>query len=348
MARATRTQDQPQARKWMRHSNAVTGFLVFLFLLGVALIFIGSKSNISFWNQFLIGAGVAIGPAALVSLLFRYFLIEDVNREFTIPLTGQLRSAVNEILPEEANRILGEHRLQLAGALQDHNKELAEILEKYREEASDIDSLHQGGLIRCYRNREEAAVDFIHRCEEIEQKPLQLTVIGSSLKGLIRDKNAPFVVDVLEKDPSGIKFVLTHPVIADLRAHQEGRKRKAIGHEIIKTLRLLEQLEVPASNVYLYRGTPTCFGIMAQNLMLLNPYPYEAVAMDAPCLLVEHKTGKDCYFYEHFKTTHFSRIEDLSVTTQQLSNLGQDADYLEDKLSEYGQVADLVERLAPL
>jgi hypothetical protein len=87
-----------------------------------------------------------------------------------------------------------------------------------------------------------------------------MTVVGSSLRGLLPNEDCPFA-EVIKQRRDDIPFVLMHPVVADLRADQEGRRNKEIGKEIIERLRLLSTLGVSADHVYLRRGTPTCLAL---------------------------------------------------------------------------------------
>lgn len=308
-----------------RARQAITGMLLVLTFLGIALIYIGSRQTSQFAHDLAMGVGIATGPAALVALLFRMFLLDDIEREFAAPLTREVRRAIDAAVP----------------------RQVTALLEDYRAEIDDIGALRRGGMLRSFPNRKEAIADFVDRCNLPPKLPA-LVVVGSSLKGVLPDEYSPFA-ELVQRDPGAVKFVLTHPVVADLRARQEGRRLTAIGEEIVDRLRLLERIGVPATNVYLYRGAPTCFSIMCPELkiMLLNPYPYEAVAWDAPCLLVRWDEGKG-YLYESFRVHHFGRIEARSVMTEQLDDLTRSADELESMLGRYKEVVELVEELAPL
>ena len=85
-----------------------------------------------------------------------------------------------------------------------------------------------------------------------------------------------------------IKYLLTHPIVADLRASQENRRPTEIGLEILRSLEVLKSWGTDCANVRLYLGTPTCFAIKTTRQMLLNPYPYVSVSFDSPCLTLEY------------------------------------------------------------
>jgi hypothetical protein len=126
----------------------------------------------------------------------------------------------------------------------------------------------------------------------------------------------------------------------------ERRRHTEIGQEVVDRLRLLKHLGVPASEVYLRRGTPTCFGIMLPELMLLNPYPYLSSAEHAPCLLVARSTNRLSYIFDSFRQNHFD-IE-VTTSTERLTDLDATAAVLERNLASYRKVSILVEELAPL
>jgi hypothetical protein len=106
-----------------------------------------------------------------------------------------------------------------------------------------------------------------------------------------------------------VKFLLTHPIVADFRSSQENRRPTEIGVEIIRSLETLKGWGTDAGNVRLYLGTPTCFAIKTTRQMLINPYPYISVSYDSPCLLLEYspESGADrpSYFFDEFNARHF-------------------------------------------
>ena len=299
-----------------RESRLFAGFVFLLFLVGVALIAIGTRVQPGFWNQFLVGTGLACAPSAVIAVLFRFFLIDDV-RNVTAPMNAAIRRSVADAVPAE----------------------LGDILDRYRREMDDSDSLRQSGMVRCYPNREEGVNDFLDLARDCQD--VTVTVVGCSLQGLIKDKGAPFA-DFVKQRARNVRFLLTHPAVAELRAHQENR-RKPIGVDIVNTLRLLDELGVPVGNISLYIGTPTLFGIMTDSLMLINPYPYQSTAMNSPSILIRHQPDTESYLYSAFKVAHFSLFD--STMTVQLSDFESGVDTLERNLDQYRKLTDQVEEL---
>ena len=134
-----------------------------------------------------------------------------------------------------------------------------------------------------------------------------------------------------------VKFLLTHPVVADLRAGQEARKPTDIGREIIDSLRILKGWNVPPQDVRLYKGTPTCFAIKTARKMLLNPYPYGSVAYDSPCLIIETSSDRPSYFYDAFDASHFSAWD--TNVAERIYDYEETIHRLESKIDKYADMA---------
>jgi hypothetical protein len=185
----------------------------------------------------------------------------------------------------------------------------AEIVESYRGEIAVLKALRGSGIISPYPNRASALREFL---AAIDAESSEITIAGSSLLGLLQKEPYREVARRLEqkaKQNTKVKVLLTHPKVADLRAEQEGRKQEAIGAEIVKSLSILRQWDVPPE-VRLYLGTPTIFAIKTERKMLLNFYAYKAFAYESPCLIVTRNADRDmpfahAYFYDDYDRAHF-------------------------------------------
>src|SRR5262245_3844919 len=208
-----------------------------------------------------IGIGITFAPSAVVAQLFRVFLFKEVKYELTHPIIEEVRERLGPQVSEQ----------------------LRDLTNKYRHEIDTLRLLRDSGVMRPHRQRELGLKEF---ASAIDSETNEIIVIGSSLKGLLLQKEYEVIADKLKfkinKGAVAVKFLLTHPVVADLRARQENRAFGEIGKEIVNSLLTLKQWNVPAENVRLYKGTPTCFAIKTQHMMFLNPYPYMAVAFDSP------------------------------------------------------------------
>lgn len=303
--------------------NGYTFALIMLFAVGILLIYIGtSLPDPSTWNALLIGTGTAMAPSAVVAQLFRVFLFKEVKYELTHPILDNLREHLG---PEVRN-------------------EVVKVLDAYRSEIVTLRALKDAGLIKPHRHRDTAIRDF---ATAIDAETSEIMVIGSSLKGLLQREDYRDVAAKLrfkiERGGVRVKFLLTHPVVADLRAGQEARRSTEIGKEIVDSLRTLQEWNVPVEDVRLYKGTPTCFAIKTASRMLLNPYPYGAVAFDSPCLIVGTDDHHPGYFYDAFDKSHFGAW-DTNVATK-LSSYDQEILELEMKLSVYAaQIAQMLQK----
>jgi hypothetical protein len=290
--------------------------LILLFVVGILFIVIGTLAfpNGSLWNVIFVNAGVAMAPSAIVAQLFRVFLFEEIKYELTHPVLDEVRDRLG---PEIKGQI-------------------CDILQDYRNEIDVLRSLKGAGVIRPYRNRETALKGF---ATAIDAETREIMVIGSSLKGLlIKEKYKEIAGKLRFKQDNGkvvVKFLLTHPMVADLRAGQEGRRSSEIGKEIIESLEVLRDWKVPPDNVRLYRGTPTCFAIKTEKQMLLNPYPYGEVAYDSPCLIVETSEDNPSYFYHEFDKSHFAAW-DTQVAVH-VSDYNQTISQLQRDLAKYAE-----------
>lgn len=219
------------------------------------------------------------------------------------------------------------------------------------ESRADLDprlaSLADAGILECFPDRREALRRFI----PILERARRVVIVGSSLKGLIHPEGSDLetrevvrqrVRRQLDSDEGVVltDFVLTHPGLADLRAQQESRERLEIGHEVIRALVDLKEWDVPASSVHLYLGTPTCFGIQADDRMLLNPYPYADVAFESPCLLL----SDEGYFFRVFAKSHFGILD--RTTMVRLSDLSVDIGDLYMNMDRFQERTDELLRAA--
>jgi hypothetical protein len=175
-------------------------------------------------------------------------------------------------------------------------------------------------------------------CEETDQ----IFIVGSSLLGLLQDRHFKHVMELIrEKINSGVEvvFMLTHPLFADFRAAQEARDPKEIGGEILKSINLIKELSTlnaDAVKVYLYRGTPTLFGICTTKKMLINPYPYGRQAYESPCFEFESKTPAfNIYKQSHFQTQFGGKIEKLDLQDSLIDQMNALLDDFSLKTKDY-------------
>ena len=296
--------------------------LVLLVLFGISLIIIGTAlfTQGSLPNVILVGSGISMAPAAVVAALFRVFLFKEVQYQLTHPILDEVKKRLGPEIKDE----------------------VTSLIVQYRNEISTLQALKEAGVLCPFRRREMALKNFT---SAIDSETSEIMIIGSSLKGLLQmDKYKEISEKLKFKMTSGnvrVKFLLTHPVVADLRAGQEARQATDIGKEIIASLRVLKEWGVPPENVRLYKGTPTIFAIKTTQYMFLNPYPYGAVAFDSPSFIIGTTHQHTSYFYDAFDAFHFGAWDTNAV--ERIFNFDQTIKDLESKLSTYAKmVSDLL------
>jgi hypothetical protein len=219
------------------------------------------------------------------------------------------------------------------------------ILQRYAEEIALLKSVRHAGVTGIFKRRETAIQAF---ARALDEESREIMVIGSSLKGLLQKDEYREIAEKLkfksEKGLTRIRFLLTHPIVADFRASQEKRRPTEIGEEIILSLETLQRWNIPPQNVRLYLGTPTCFAIKTSRQMLINPYPYISVSYDSPCLTLEYSpeggAERPSYFFDEFNSRHFGAWDtDLAVP---IEDYGKTISHCKAKLSEYAQMVESI------
>ena len=175
-----------------------------------------------------------MAPSAIVAQLFRVFLFKEVKYELTHPILDDLRERLS---PEIRGQVM-------------------QMLDSYRAEIVTLRALKDAGLIKPHRHRDTAIREF---ATAIDAETSEIMVIGSSLEGVLQREEYREVAAKLrfkvERGGVRVKFLLTHPVVADLRAGQEARRSTEIGKEIVDSLRILKEWKVPPEDVRLYKGS---------------------------------------------------------------------------------------------
>lgn len=339
-------------KKLTEESTWRTGYyfaLVCLVLFGSSLIVIGAAlfPQGTLPHLALIGTGISMAPAAIVAALFRVFLFKEVQYQLTQPVLNEVKERLGPEIRNQIESMIEQYR-GVGPEIRNHVECIIEhyqsIIEQYQDEIGVLQALRDAGVIRPYRSRDIALKEF---ASAIDAETSEIMIVGSSLMGLLQKEEYTEIADKLrfKIDRGGVrvKFLLTHPVVADLRAGQEARGSGEIGGEIIKSLRLLKDWNVPTENVRLYKGTPTCFAIKTGHKMLLNPYPYGAVAYDSPCIIVETAADHPSYFYTEFNKSHF-RGWNTNVATR-IYNYDETICELQEKLPTY---ADIISQMLKL
>lgn len=279
--------------------------------------------------------------------------LDDLSRSSTPEIQTMMKAVLDQIA--EVNRNINDMTSSGLMCRPDDLKEvlpplvadkMLSVLNRYSEEIDLLKEVRFAGLSGLYKRRELALKAF---SRDIDEELREIVVVGSSLKGLLQKDVYKDIADKLRFKVSHevrIKFMLTHPIVADFRAGQENRKPTEIGMEILRSLRTLKDWGVKCSDVRLYLGTPTCFAMKTTRRMVVNPYPYISVSYDSPCLLLDSShTGTPGYFFDEFNSRHFGAwdtglavpIQDFDQAIKQCERLLQDYSDTVSHLLERGR-----------
>lgn len=264
---------------------------------------------------------VTIAPPEIVNPVSAAIDIEELKRQ---------KKPLEQRYDELKNTLLG-----LTNQIEELKKRTPyqNLIDQYRDEIDMLRTFREAGIISTYRRREMALKKFV---KAIKEEKNEIVVIGSSLLGLLQKYQYKEAREALQekcKEGTKVKFLLTHPAVADLRADQEARKFKDIGKEIVESLKILQSWEIDADNVRLYMGTPTIFAIRTTTQMLLNPYAYGDVAFNSPCLIVKNDPDGYFYFYDEYDKAHFGAWDSDAVI--RITNFEDTIKELEAKLGMF-------------
>lgn len=285
------TDIQPRARQGPSSQK-----LAYLAITGIGGICIAAgvyaryREGLSWLPEVFIAAGVAIVAPGILSYLYRRYMLEEIKVELSGPAVA---------FKEEACKVV---KAAVDG-----------VTAEYRREIVLLHAARDAGLEMVFISRNEALEAFV---PYLEDEKHEILIVGSSLRGLLQEDDQEYehVREVLQRRKKAgvrLRFLLTHPKVADLRARQENRDFTDIGTETVDSIEvLLDRWGVPPQDIKLYMGTPTCFGIKTSQAMLLNTYPFMREAYASPCWIAR----KPGYFYEHFRASHFKAWDSREAT----------------------------------
>jgi hypothetical protein len=263
----------PTLRKWIGFGSIV------LIVIGVFCISWSQVVTNFFWQSVLLGIGLALAPSGVVALLTDWLVFGHLIEGLRLSTT-RLREKTDSLESEIISLRMSTNFLK---------------------QSSDL------GLEMIYTDRGTALRDFAKFMEiEVSRGDAmgKLIIVGSSIKGMLENvKKAPEYIRTAINSGCELHILLTHPEYSPFRENQEDRPPGAIEDEIFDGLRELEScvhVDYPdppdlklAPKVKLYKGTPTCFMIVAGNHMLINPYPYEEEAYRSFCVAVRKVEPQD-------------------------------------------------------
>lgn len=278
--------------RWVTIGNIV------LIFLGIFLIYYSRSSSVdSGWREVILGIGLGLAPSGIVGFLADWLVF------------GRLIGALN----------ISTERLD------DRTTSLKSEINSLRISTDFLKQSSNLGLEMIYTDRGAALREFAKYMEiEAHQGDTEgkLIIVGSSIKGLLENvKDMPTIMKDAIKSNCNLQILVTHPKYSRYRENQEDRPTGAIEDEIFKGIRTLEECvesvypdppDLKLSPVVrFYKGTPTCFMIIAGDRMLINPYPYEEEAYKSFCIQVqqvevkEHRSDTDRSIFAQYQRAHF-------------------------------------------
>ncbi len=197
-----------------------------------------------------------------VSRQIKTALSPDVEVESPVTIAAQIEELTRTTLPENQFIIktLSDQIDNVNKTLSDMSKlvcrpedlkqsippmikdQLEDILRRYAEEIDLLKSVRFAGVTGIFKRREMGIKAF---ARAIDEESTAIWIVGSSLKGLLQKDEYNIIAEKLRfKSDKGlvqVRFLLTHPIVADFRASQENRGFTEIGMEIISTLEKLKE-----------------------------------------------------------------------------------------------------------
>jgi hypothetical protein len=285
----------PERNERVRSTNStIIGVLsVSATSIGFLLIIVSRFVVEPFWRDLLLGIGLALAPSGVFGLIGDYLVFGRAME-----------------------------------TLHDSNESLGAQVEALRISTDFLKQSSNLGLEMIYPDRESALHDFaplLREQAQVKGRQGKLIIVGSSIKGLVevvRDLQ-DIIKSAIENSDCDVRILLTHPKYSRFRENQEERPPGAIEDEIFASIRLLEETwercseavrkRMPTHDIIkLYKGTPTCFMIIAGDRMLINPYSYEKEAYRSFCLSVREvdQAGKEeeveKSIYRQYYASHFA------------------------------------------
>lgn len=267
--------------------------------IGIALVVISRPINEPFWKDLFLGLGLALAPSGVVGFLADWLVF------------GKLIDALHTSTSN----------------LGDKTNSLEKEINSLRVSTDFLKQSSELGLEMIYPDRAVALKEFASSMQTEAQrkdKDANLIIVGSSIKGLMETiKSTPDIIKDALKNNCELQILLTHPAYSRYRENQEDRPTGAIEDEIFEGIRNLEScitVDYPdppdkkfSSVIKLYKGTPTCFMIIAGSRMLINPYPYEEEAYKSFCLVVRKidmetlRSDIERTIYSQYRRAHYEK-----------------------------------------
>lgn len=259
-----------------------------------------------------ISLATAFGPIAIVTLFARV----GFDAIFYEAAVNSIEDAIDD---ERKN--LDRFRKDLSVQLrlcQDHSQQLID-------NTATLSVLRKCGVVDAFEHR-AAAYERIKSWLR-DRNNTEFVFVGTSFRGLywqgegdseiyelIKERARENIKLLNNSDSLFLRFIFTHPAFAYLREQSEGNERPdnffRIREEILRSVLMLREIGIPEKAIKFFKGTPTLFGLMTDNNMFLNPYPYKKQAYTSFGFIVGNTNTLSAQFslYRTFRIAHFDGV----------------------------------------
>lgn len=206
-----------------------------------------------------------------------------------------------------------------------------------------IQYFYENGVVGVYPNR-AAALRKFKNAIELEDKNIDF--VGTSMLGTIdpseesSDKITMYNLLKKKKEQGNVRIraLLMHPAYGEFRERVEGRQKSAVAKDIQKTLEyvIIDSKKdknknngiFNKSDVRLYPGLITAYGIFTSKSLLINMSTLDGPVYDNLTLIIED-TGDEKSIYKKLKEHHFEKPWGSDIIVR----LDEEDSPLEDLLS---------------
>ncbi len=169
------------------------------------------------------------------------------------------------------------------------------------------------GLLEVFRNRQDALERFNEHLYQEMKKPESskpfVYFTGTSLRGFMVPTGKSFdgrkIIQSLAQSHCNIRILMAQPDVADKRYMQEKRSPGQIKNEVKADVKELFGLGIKPEWLRYYSGSPTVFGIVTSEMILLNPYPAEDESHRCFSLIARRTNDRQDIYHQYFNA-HFN------------------------------------------
>jgi hypothetical protein len=257
------------------------------------LVAIITQEGDSCWIQNELGMAYALEKPILV------FYEEGMSTEGFVPMVSEYVKFKRDSLADLVN-----DKPRLIHGIQ----EVVAINHKHQQEQEALTEQRNLGVIGVYPDRKDTFTNFR---EFWDKEKESIHIVASTLEGFrkfVGDAGQELIEEKLRRG-CNIQILMTDPDYLKFRAISENVKESGIRDQFYQTIDQLKSIAIAKPGkleVRTIETAPTCFTIITNTHMLLNPYPYMRTAYSCFGLIVRCTTKRDDV-YHTYHDFHFQR-----------------------------------------